>query len=187
VDRHGAGLDSELTERGHDQAALLGDWLRNRVPIDAYPHPEFVLLCTSPLLRARQTAAYLSGPLALPALTQADLSEAAFHVASHLPAWQSPHGPCPPFIASDDYLKFKEQARSALDWMIEQSTQANGSLLAVTHGGFIKTLLRVIAATDSVCFRLYNAGLTSIEWRRGRWHLVHLNLCDHLPAPLRSF
>ena len=29
-------------------------------------------------------------------------------------------------------------------------------------------------------------GVNMIEWRRGRWEIVHINLCEHLPVELRT-
>lgn len=49
-----------------------------------------------------------------------------------------------------------------------------------------KTLLRLIADSDAISFRLYNTGLATVEWDNGRWHLVHLNQLDHLPVDLRT-
>ena len=32
--------------------------------------------------------------------------------------------------------------------------------------------------SDAVSFWLYNTSLNVLEWKRGRWHLIHLNLWD---------
>jgi probable phosphoglycerate mutase len=82
-------------------------------------------------------------------------------------------------------MEFRCQAEMALQELVEKASN-NGPVLAVTHGGLIKTLLQRVAGSETVSFRLYNAGLNVIEWGQGRWHLVHLNLWDHLPPDLRT-
>lgn len=179
----GINLDTNLTPVGREQARLLGSWLA----LGASPGIEVGSLLTSPLMRATETTGYLTQALSLVPVTLESLREAAFHVADELPVLDK-HGAVPAdYLPPVPYMAFKEQARSALEALREQGENGNGSPLAVTHGGLIKTLLRVAAGTDAFCFRLCNAGVNTIEWRRGRWHLVHLNLCDHLVPELRTW
>lgn len=84
------------------------------------------------------------------------------------------------------YAAFKSQVHTAFQELVERAEVSSGPVLAVTHGGFIKTMLRIVVNSDIVCFRLYNTGLNLIEWERGRWHIGHLNLWDHLPLELRT-
>jgi probable phosphoglycerate mutase len=114
------------------------------------------------------------------------LREASFHVADHLPRSAGPLAPNPPPTSSAEYRAFARQAEQALRDLVECHIVERPGVLAVTHGGLIKTLLRTIAGTDSICFRLYNSGVNLIEWRRGRWHITHINMVDHLPVALRT-
>jgi len=178
--------DSSLTATGHEQSRRLALWLADRPPLALGTRVEIASLYTSPFRRAQETAAHLAKVLQLGAVVRDSLREADFHVASHLPQRDGPMSESGPFTLSDKYSEFRAQADVALRTLVQQGELNEGSVLAVTHGGLIKTLLRVITGTDAVCFRLYNTSLNVIEWRRGRWHLVHLNLWDHLPVELRT-
>jgi len=70
--------------------------------------------------------------------------------------------------------------------LAELAMQTERSVVAVTHGGLIKTALRVIVGTDLVDFRVYNATISGIEWKDGRWKILFLNRWDHLPQSLRT-
>lgn len=179
----GINLDTSLTPAGREQARLLGNWLAT----DAFPEIQVSTLLTSPLLRATETTGYLTQALSLTPITLESLREAPFHVAGELPVLDE-HGAVPAdYLPSARYVAFKDQARAALEALREQGESGNGSPLAVTHGGLIKTLLRVAAGTDTFCFKLCNVGVNTIEWRRGRWHLVHLNWCEHLAPEMRTW
>lgn len=178
-------LDSPLTPVGHEQARQLARWLANERGGESICGVPIGHLCSSPYLRARQTASYVSEALALTTTIERNLEEAPFHVASDLPIRDAPFGATSSYVPSDRYRKFRTQAEAALRTLVD-GAGSYGVVLAVTHGGLIKTLLRTIVDNDAVCFRLYNACLNLIEWRRGRWHLVHLNLWDHLSFELRT-
>jgi broad specificity phosphatase PhoE len=179
--------DTSLTVIGHEQAKRMGQWLADHQMIDNGSRIEIASLYASPYRRTQETADYTANALHLPLFTQQDLSEADFHVAEHLPQTVTPLQAYPAYEASAIYAAFKSQAQAALQGLVEQVEASGGSVLAVTHGGLIKTVLRLVVGSDTICFRLYNTGLNLIEWRRGRWHLVYLNLWDHLPTELRTW
>jgi broad specificity phosphatase PhoE len=179
----GINLDTSLTPAGREQARLLGHWLAT----GALPEIQVGALLTSPLLRATETTGYLTQALSLTPVTLESLREAPFHVADELPLLDERGAVPTDYLPSARYVAFKAQARTALEALRELAESGNGSPLAVTHGGLIKTLLRVAAGTDAFCFRLCNAGVNTIEWRRGRWHLVHLNWCEYLASELRTW
>lgn len=164
----------------------MAQWLSTRPQIDGGTRIDIGSLYASPFKRSQETAAYVAEALGLDVVTHKSLGEAEFHVASQLPQRDGPLAAFVPFTPSEKYAAFRAQADLALRVLVQQAEASDGAVLAVTHGGLIKTLLRVITATDVVCFRLYNTGINVIEWRRGRWHLVHLNLWDHLPVELRT-
>jgi probable phosphoglycerate mutase len=114
------------------------------------------------------------------------LREAEFHVADDLPSTETPWQAHALYEPSSRYAAFKTQVGSGFEQLMTQVETVKGPVLAVTHGGFIKTLLRLLTGTDTICFQLYNAGVTAIEWKRGRWHLMHLNVWDFLPPELRT-
>jgi len=178
--------DTSLTATGHEQARRLASWLASDPCLARGTRVEIASLYASQFKRAQETASYIATALKLAIVTHESLGEADFHVATQLPQRDGPLSPHSPFTPSEKYSDFKAQADSALRVLVEQAEVSQGAVLAVTHGGLIKTLLRRITGTDAVCFRLYNACLNVIEWRRGRWHLVHLNLWDHLSVNMRT-
>jgi broad specificity phosphatase PhoE len=177
--------DTPLTTLGHLQSRQLATWLATSPRLAGGAPVTIAALYASPLRRAQETAAHLANALGLAVATDACLSEADFHVADHLPQRGGPLCLHRPFTPSESYADFRRQADRALRLLVRQA-EASGSVLAVTHGGLIKTLLRLVVGTDDVCFRLCNACPNVIEWRRGRWHLIHLNLWDHLLTDHRT-
>jgi probable phosphoglycerate mutase len=187
VKRDDEDWDSPLTELGQRQAQHLAAWLADGATVDQDSRLVVGGLCSSPLLRARQTAVALSTTLHQPLTTLDALRESEFLVSAHLPAAKSPYQTVTQPTLSDTYLVFKQQADEALRALVEMAESHNDSVLAVAHGGLLSTLLRTAVGSDTVSFWLYNASLNLIEWKRGRWHLVHLNLWDHLPPALRTY
>ncbi len=179
-------LDTQLTATGHQQAALLATWLAAQPRLDAKHELRITALRTSPCRRARDTAAYMSERLGLPAPACASLREADFHVASQLPRDAGPLDLARDWKATTAYAGFRDQAQAALQEMVGAAPEPTAAVLAVSHGGLIKTMLRLLCGTLGISFKLYNTGITTLEWSEGRWHLIHLNLCDHLAAELRT-
>ena len=179
-------LNTPLTELGHVQSKYLAAWIANGATFDGKARVDVTSLRVSPLTRARQTSALLSASLGLDAVELETLREAPFRVADHLPRARVPLGEQTPYEPSIEYAGFKAQVRHALRELVHIAGAGSGAVLAITHGGVIKTMLRLILDTDFVCFDIYNAALTTVEWSDGRWHLVHLNFCDYVPAGLRT-
>ena len=187
VERDDDDWNSPLTTLGQQQAQQLATWLANGPIIDNGTRVEVQTIYASPLLRAQQTAVPLAQTLNLPLLTDENLSEADFLVSAHLANAATPAHYPPITTPTERYAAFKNQAHYALANLVETAENSNGSVLAVAHGGLISTVLRLAAGSDTVSFWIYNTSLNLIEWKRGRWHLVHLNLWDHLPSGLRTY
>jgi len=187
IERTEGDWNSPLTAVGHQQAQRLADWLANGCVVDLESRVEVAAVYASPLQRAQETAVYTAALLQLPLTTENSLTEATFLVSDHLPILASPIEKQNPFQPSDTYAALKTQAQAALSALITGAEAHNGAVLAFSHGGLISTMLRQIVGSDSVSFWLYNTSLNLIEWKRGRWHLVHLNLWDHLTPELRTF
>lgn len=179
-------LDTRLSDLGHRQAAALATWWAEHELLDATTRLDVGVLSASPLKRAQETAGHLADALHLPVTTSPALTEATFHVASELPQWSGPAVPRTPGTLSERYRTFRKQAAEALLELADTAREKDATVLAVTHGGFIKTVMRVISDSDSFTCKLYNCGINMIEWKDGRWRIVHLNLLDHLPPPLRT-
>lgn len=179
-------MNTPLTAMGHLQAQFLAQWLASYPELGDGSHAKVMNLYTSPLKRAKETADYLATALQLPLTVKDCLQEANFHVASQLPQQDNPIPPFSTVKLSEDYVNFKAQVDTAFKYLVYQAQTSNGPVLAVTHGGFIKTFLRHTIGSDMVCFNLYNSCINLIEWKRKRWHLVFLNLWDHLSTQYRT-
>lgn len=173
-------FDSPLTELGHRQARSLADWAARTGALGVKPAAKVV---TSPLVRARQTASYLVKDLQITEELWPNLVEADFRVADHLPRRARPSGL--PSEASDEYRSFKARAEDALAQLEREIGEAHNTFV-VTHGGMIKTLLRVVARSDEICFDIYNGSVTRLDWREGRWHLAYLSLCEFIAEEERT-
>jgi broad specificity phosphatase PhoE len=187
IERGKPDWNTPLSNLGHEQGRLLGQWLGNGAQLNQDTRIEVNAIYASPLDRAQDTAAYTAKSLNLPVSTIDTLTEAQFLVSSLLPSAEIPGQPPDQVSLSDQYLMFKEQARTALDKLVAEAESQNGSILAFAHGALISTLFRIAAGSDTVSFWIYNTSLNLIEWKRGRWHFVFLNLWDHLPPELRTY
>lgn len=187
IERGEVDWRSPLSDLGHQQGRLLGNWLGNGAQINNDTRVDIKAIYASPLERAHKTAVYTANTLNLPITTVKPLAEAEFLVSQHLPSALSPRQPPTNSILSDEYLTFKAQAQSALDKLVAEAEIHGGPILAFAHGALISTLLRIAAGSDTVSFWIYNTSLNLIEWKRGRWHFIYLNLLDHLPPELRTY
>ena len=187
VERNDADWDSPLTDMGQTQSRFLANWLQAGNFLDRETRMEIGVVCTSPMRRAEQTAAVLANALELSPTTVPNLREADFYVSEQLPSRKTPYQALPLFRPTTSYERFKEQTQNGLHTLIEKGHAAGKPVLAVAHGGLISTMLRLAIGSDAVSFWIYNATLSMIEWKRGRWHLVYLNLWDHLPPAFRTY
>lgn len=187
IERTDGDWNSPLTPLGHEQAQKLAGWLANGHRVDPETRVEVGAVYSSPLQRAQETAVYTASALQLPIHTDENLAEATFLVSDHLPSLPAPMHRPQPFQPSATYLALQAQAQAALAALVAGAEAHGGAALAFSHGGLISTLLRQAIGSETVSFWIYNTSLNLIEWKRGRWHLIHLNLWDHLSPELRTF
>ncbi|MCB8940698.1 MAG: histidine phosphatase family protein [Ardenticatenaceae bacterium] len=187
VERNDGDWNSPLTDMGQQQAQMLADWLATQPTIDNGTRAEIGFVRISPLKRAQETAVPIINALHCPSQTDAYLREADFYVSEHLPSAESPYQAMPIYKPSNRYAAFKQQAQAALYALVADAEACNQPVLGIAHGGLISTMLRLATGSDTVSFWLYNASLNVLEWKRGRWHLIHLNLWDHLPPAWRTY
>ncbi|MBK7895961.1 MAG: histidine phosphatase family protein [Anaerolineaceae bacterium] len=187
VERDDNDWNSPLTDLGQRQAQLLANWLSTPAKLDNETRVEIGCVRVSPLKRAQETAVPITTALNCPSHTDAYLREADFYVSEHLPAAASPYQAMPTYKPSFRYAVFKQQAQAALYALVADAETCGQPVLGVAHGGLISTMLRLATGSDTVSFWLYNTSLSALEWKRGRWHLIHLNLWDHLPPAWRTF
>ncbi len=187
VERDDGDWNSPLTDLGQRQAQLLGAWLATHAKLDYESRIEVGCVRVSPLKRAQQTAVPIAEALNCTPQTDAYLREAEFYVSEHLPSADSPYQTIPAYKPSNTYTGFKQQAQAALYALVADAESSGQPVLGIAHGGLISTMLRLATGSDSVSFWLYNTSLNVLEWKRGRWHLIHLNLWDHLPPAWRTY
>lgn len=182
----GRGLDLPLTALGREQSRRMGKWLAGPRMLEPKVRMEIGAICASPLRRALETAACAADALQLPSIVQPSLAEAPFRVSDHLPRYDALLAPPAHDVSSSAYVAFKRQVHAALRELTELADAHACAVLAVTHGGVIETMLRLVVGCEGVRFEPYNAALTLIEWRDRRWHLILLNFWDYLPSDLRT-
>src|SRR5262245_62083495 len=169
--------DSCLTHRGHRQAELLA----SRVNA-FYPRLLGRNIFASPLKRSLETAEFLGKPFTV----LDSLREARLDIKACLPKFEGPSHHRPDAQPVGEYRTFHALVVSLLDQLVDEGLSAKTDLFVFTHGGVIKTLLRVIHGTDTVCYRIDNCSWSTIAWYHNRWHVECLNDVSHIPQRLRS-
>ncbi len=182
-DGDSAGENSGLTELGWRQAHLVADWLARHYPADA--------LVSSTLIRARQTAEVISHRSGLPMRLLPGIEEAEqpywdelpFSLDDPLAAWDAPWQPTP--AAAPIYMAFRARLRQALAQIL--ADYAGQTVIIVSHGGSIGTILRSLCGGHYMAVFTENAAITQLAWHEGHWRLVESNIRSHLaslePAP----
>lgn len=163
--------DSEITHIGKLQASYLNTHIRNLIKEDFNNSIVYV----SPLKRAIQT---IEG-LGIDYVLEPDIKEAPFHVASSLPQFNRPFVYGREFSKEPNYTKFKNDLKNVLDKIILNNNNKNVYLY--THGGVIKTIIRIIHDNDSICYTINNCSVTKIIWENSRWKIKVLNDVSFLP------
>jgi probable phosphoglycerate mutase len=188
----GRHADVGLTERGHRQAALLGQRLtKHPIPADA--------LYVSTLPRAQQTATYVSRALGLEpvvedALRELDPGEAdGLTLDEWARRWPRPRDDSlsgNPFMdfapGGESWAVFLARSGAALQAVVDR--HPDQTVAVVTHGGVIESSVALgfgLGATfHRVGFALLNTGVTHWRYRpdeeRQPWVLVSLNDAHHL-------
>jgi len=179
--RDGANMgdNSGLTELGWRQSQLVADWLAHTYQVDA--------LLSSPLTRAQQTAEVIGQRLGLPVRLVPGLEEAdqpywgEFPVApenapltfwDHSQALTEEHTPL--------YSAFRARVRGALAQIL--ADHAGKTLIVVSHGGTIGTILRSLFGWRHMSVFTENSGVTHLAWQGGQWRLIIHNSQAHLAA-----
>ncbi len=181
-----AGLNSGLTELGWRQAQAVAQWLAR-----AY-RPDAVL--TSSMVRARQTAEVIAQRLGLPVIVHEGLEEAEFSYWDELPrvpddpllSWHNNWQPDP--ANAPLYTSFRARIYESLQRLLSQYT--GKTVIVVSHGGTIGTLLRSLFGGHHVAVFTENTGVTHLTWDQDHWRLVFHNSTVHLagvmPLPVIS-
>ena len=170
------GENSGLTELGWHQTHLVADWLARNVNAD--------VLLASTLTRAIQTAEVIGQRIGLPVEAFPGFEEA------DQPYWQElPIAPDQPLALWDNrwqpdaenaplYAAFREKLRNALARLLEE--HENQTVIVVSHGGAIGTILRSLFGGHQMPVFTENGGVTQVAWQEGRWRLICHNERAHL-------
>lgn len=157
--------NSSLTVLGIEQCHLLNSYLRNSI-IFSHENP---IIFSSPLTRALQTATELKKPYVIDDRIQ----EASFHLSQSLPFYENISLYKGHTSDNEHYNIFKKTVKDFLIHLISMKKQKTA--LIYTHGGVIKTCLRIIHDNDGLCYTINNCSITRIAWFRGRWHIHLIN------------
>lgn len=181
VEGAAGGADPGLSPEGVEQAERLGAWLA-RAPIDA--------MWTSPLRRARETAAPLAERLGLDPSIDDDLAEfdrdADFYIPlEELKAEQDPRyqelidGT---WAGEDDGAQFHRRLVAAMDRII--AAHPGGEVAVVCHGGVINLYLaHVLGLVPQMFFHPTYTGVSRVQASRsGVRSIVSINETGHLWA-----
>ncbi|MCU0508659.1 MAG: histidine phosphatase family protein [Anaerolineae bacterium] len=171
-------IDTGLTELGWRQAHAVAEWLAARYRPDA--------LYSSDLIRSQQTAEVICNRLKLPLTIDDGLAEADFQYWDELPyRWERPMDvwadvwqPNPD--VSPLYASFRARLRDALVRLLNGRT--SGTLVAVTHGGAVGTLMRSLFGGHHLAVTTANTGVTQFTWERNHWRLEFHNSTAHLDS-----
>jgi probable phosphoglycerate mutase len=188
---HGA-LDAPLTARGELQvaatAARIAE-LHAEDPIDYF--------YVSPLPRAQSTAAVIATAIELQPVIEPDLREFDLgdwegrgfqelrDVENLWGRWEQDPGFAPPHGESP--LSFNRRARATLSRLAD--AHPGHSLLVVTHGGYISSVLASWlgqSAGDWRAFDPHNCAISILVGENGSWTGELVNDVSHLPAEARS-
>jgi len=168
-----AGPNSPLTDRGRQQARLLGRWLAAEYEIEA--------IHASTLIRARETAEIVAAELNLPVTLDHDLRE--FEVSY----WDDSDDYSPPYINGstatptylpESYLPFKNRVQRAAHRILEAHPEE--TVLIVAHGGTIGTIVRCVLGVHNFGVQTAPTGLHHLHWTGRRWIIGFMNRLDHL-------
>lgn len=187
--RHGQSLgnldptlsdqDTGLTETGWLQSQALADWLASSYQAE--------IVVASTLRRALQTAEIVSWRLGLPLALLPGLEEAEQSYWEELPTtprdaplalWDAVWQPAPE--RAPIYWAFRERVRQALAEVL--AAHGGKTVILVSHGGTIGTILRSLIGGHHAAMHTENTGLSHVAWQEGRWRLMLHNSRAHLTA-----
>lgn len=165
------GPDTDLTDLGREQAALLGDWLTEQ----GYA---FSALYCSTLRRARQTAEIVNAHLGLETVFDPDLRESEERHLEELPRREDPLDTTSPPPFGPAYEVLRERVTRATARILAENPE--GQVLVVAHGGSLATMLRCILGIHALIVRTDQTALHCLRWEEGRWNLQYVNRQEHL-------
>ena len=189
--------DIPINEMGHQQAQKMAERVKRQYAVN--------VIYASPLQRTMQTAAYLSKLFDLPVLPNEDLLEYGFGELSDIKVSQikdtnptlyqqiaiwieseySENPMRPDIPGAEPMDEFKKRMQSFTDLIIRK--HAGQQVVAVSHGGFIKSFLYYHVGGDFsryVPFWVDNTSLTVIDFYKGNPVIRLFNDNSHIQEEL---
>jgi probable phosphoglycerate mutase len=177
-----ASGDADLTEVGREQARRLGERLKSQ-RIDR--------IYASPLRRTQQTAAAIGDSCGLKVLPKDNLHEVQLGQADYdirlLPEKERASvarlilsdGTWDAFPGSEGSEGARKRVREVIHEIVEE--HPGERLVLVSHAAFIQTFVSVILGVErDFVFYPFNASITSVRSKEGRYVLWRLNDIAHL-------
>lgn len=173
--------DPELSPQGHQQAERMAEYL-GRERIDA--------LYTSPLRRAKETAAPLALALDMPAVVVDDVAEWDRNSSEYVPIEQLKAENDPRYLevighqwdGADPIEDFEARVLGALDQLV--ADHAGDTICVVCHGGVINLYLAVVLELSGERTGFFYPNYTSIHRvaasRSGVRSIITINETSHL-------
>src|SRR4051794_19163149 len=159
------GADEPLDAGGRAAAARL----RDRLPRGS--------VLSSPLLRARETAAFVGPCEIVPSLAECDFGSWAGSSLSSLPADDLGAWMTDPDAAPHGGESLTGLLRRVSSWLACEAS-SDGTAIAITHGGVIKAaVVSALGAPPSAFWRIDVAPLsiTELHAHDGRWTVTRVN------------
>lgn len=177
------GADPGLAEAGHEQAARLAAWLA--------PVP-FTAVWSSPLRRARETAAPLAAALGMDPVVDDDLAEWDREADAYIPLeelkaegdprWQELVDGT--WAGEDEGAAFAERLIAAMERIV--ASHPGGDVAVVCHGGVINVYLaHVLGLAEAMFFHPDYTSVSRVRAARtGPRSIASINETGHLhPDP----
>jgi 2,3-bisphosphoglycerate-dependent phosphoglycerate mutase len=174
--------DADLTEVGLEQARRLGERLKSQ-RIDR--------IYASPMRRTQQTAAAIADASGLEVRPKADLTEVVLGQADYdirqLPQEElarvaeriTSEGTWDAFPGSEGSAAARKRVNSVIHEIVD--AHPGERLVLVSHAGFIQTFVSLALGLErDFVFYPFNASLTSVRAKDGRFVLWRLNDIAHL-------
>jgi len=174
--------DPDLTDVGWEQARRLGERLKSQ-RIDR--------IYASPLHRTQQTASAIADGSRLAVLTKADLTEVVLGQADYdirllsekerdsVAERITVEGTWDAFPGSEGSAAARKRVRAVIHEIVDD--HPGERIVLVSHAGFIQTFVSLALGLDrDFIFYPFNASITSIRAKDGRFVLWRLNDIAHL-------
>lgn len=163
--------DVPLNEKGKLQAQACGSHLMNEA---------WDVIVTSPLKRAKETAAIINETMRLPMVEMKEFQEKHFGKAEGMTA-EERYGLYPDknYPGQEQPQEFHGRLSNGLSQLNERF--GNRRVLVVAHGGVINAILEQLAHGEyDGEVRLQNGGMNHLAYASERWEIQHYNSIDHL-------